>query len=169
MKKNIGNLKKAAIEIGQLLASNGKLCNLLYLDTPDALQVEPHSYSLNEMINEKYVTVYPPVETAIKNAERNTFIVILLDNINLYVADNNTRASFTIYVTTDADHILLNENKNRLLEMCDEVLTTLHETKLSSAGAIEVTSISHVMLSEFRAGYRIALSITDQSHRKAEI
>lgn len=169
MKKDLKNIKKASLEIGQLLAADGVLCNLLYIDTPDALQQEPKTYSLNDMINDEYITVYPPVETTIKDVDRNSFLVILLDNINLRVTDSNIRASFTIYITTDSDHILLNENKNRLLEMCDRVVQTLDQTKLSSAGIIEISSISHVMLSEFRAGYRVSLSITDQSTRKAEI
>ena len=169
MKKDLRNIKKAALEIGQLLASNNTLCSLLYNDTPDALNITNRIYSLNEMLNDKYITVYPPVETTIKESTRNSFLVILLDSINLMVPDDNARASFTIYVTTDSDHILLNDNKNRLLEMCDQVLTSLDRVKLSSAGAISISSISHVMLSEFRAGYRIALSITDQTSRKAEI
>lgn len=169
MKPNLVNIKKAALEIGQLLAADSTLCNLLYIDTPDALQQENNSYSLNDMINNKYITVYPPVETAIKDTERNSFLVILLDNINLRVIDSNVHASFTIYATTDSDHILLNDNKNRLLEMSDRIIQILDQAKLSSAGAIEVNSISHVMLSEFRAGYRISLSITDQTTRKAEI
>lgn len=169
MKKDLKNIKKAALEIGQLLAADEILCNLLYIDTPNALQQTGHSYSLNDMINDKYITVYPPVETTIKDIERNSFLVILLDNINLRVTDNNIRASFTIYTTTDSDHILLLENKNRLLEMCDRIIQVLDQAKLSSAGAIEIGSVSHVMLSEFRAGYRISLNITDQTNRKAEI
>lgn len=169
MKQDLRNIKKAALEIGQVLAGDTQLCNLLYIDSPDALQQTGHSYSLNDMINDKYITVYPPVETAIKDKERNSFLVILLDAVNLQVTDSNIRANFTIYATTDSDHILLNENKNRLLEMCDRIVQVLDQYKLSSAGAINISSISHVMLSEFRAGYRIALSITDQVSRKAEI
>ena len=163
------NIKKAPLEMGQLLANNNKLCNLLYLDIPSALEETSISHSLNDLINDHYITIYPPVETAIKDNTRNSFLIILLDNVNLQVADNNTRANFVVYVTTDVDHILLNNNKNRLLEMCDEVIKTLNGVKLSSAGIVQVSSIAHVMLSEFRAGYRISLSLTDQASRKAEI
>lgn len=164
----LANINKSVLQIGQLLAQNSKIASLLYYDTPDALE-QDIDISLNQLINDKYITVYPPVETAIKDITRNTFLIILLDNINLRYTDNNKSANITIYVSTDADHILLENNKNRLLELNDLIVETLDNKKLSSAGQIMISSISHVMLNEFRAGYRISLSLTDQEIRKAEI
>ena len=63
----------------------------------------------------------------------------------------------------------LNDNKHRLLELSDEVITTLDGFKLSTAGKIEVKNFAHTMLSEFRFAYAIIIGFNDQNPRKVEI
>ena len=88
-----------------------------------------------------YISFFPPVENRIEQYGRNTFISILLDTA-LDAGDNNTRSNLVIYVSTDEEHLLLNENKNRLLEMCDKINSLLDGKKLTTSGELRVTSFS---------------------------
>ena len=158
--KNLRNIKKVPFEIGQLLANNKRFCSFLVDDTNNPGDV---SMSFIELLNEKYITIYPPVEDgAIEQYNRNTYVIILLDSISTADSNANIGVSGNIYITTDVNHILLTENRNRLLEMADEVLQTLDNAKLTSAGEIHINHISHTMINTFRAGYRISFTLSDQ-------
>lgn len=167
--KKIDNIEKSILEIGQLLAGNSQIVQLLYNDTPNALNEEVPSLSVNDLINQKYICLYPPVFDAVDNNSRNTYCILLLDAINFAQQDNNIGATYTLYITTDDAHILLNNNQNRLLKLLNLITQTLDNQKLTASGTINLSSASHVMLSNFRAGYRIRFSITDSMTRKAEI
>ena len=165
--KNLRNIKKVPFEIGQLLANNKRFCSFLIDDTNNPGEV---SMSFVELLNEKYITIYPPVEDgAIEQYNRNTYAIILLDSISTADSNANIGVSGNIYITTDVNHILLTENRNRLLEMADEVLQTLDNAKLTSAGEIHINHISHTMITTFRAGYRISFTLSDQQIERAEI
>lgn len=164
---NLRNIKKAPFEIGRLLAANKTLCGYM-LDDSDT--PAPTEITFENLLNEKYVTIYPPVDEGhMDNYDRNTYLVILLDSINPNGMDENTLVNGTIYVVTDIEHILLTGNRNRLLEMVDEVYRTLNNVKLTSAGQIVVGNIYHTMITPFKAGYRINFSFSDQQYVKAEI
>lgn len=169
MKKNITNIIKNITEIGQLLASNSTITRLVCYDTSDALERPIPDVNYEDLVNQKLICLYPPVDNGIENITNNTYLILLLDNINLQYQDNNVGASFTLYITTDEGHSLLKSNKNRLHELLNQVIQTLDGVKLTSSGTLEVVMASHVMITEFRAGYRIKLTITDQYTRKAEI
>lgn len=163
------NLKHTPIEIAQVLASNQKIVSLLYNDSEFALTTPVPTIPIGELINNDYIGFYPATESGIKNIERNSFIIINLEDFSLQATDNNTTASGAIYITTDKSHCLLAENKLRLLELADEIDSTLDGQKLSSAGQIRLTSVNYVVFSDFRSGYRINFRINDQQHRKAEL
>lgn len=163
--EKLANLKKAITEIAILLSQDTILKCLIVND--NITQPIPEK-DLNDLLSEEYISIYPPVENGIKKIDRHTFLIIIMDSISIANSETS-RANISIYVTTDSEHIWWANNKNRLLELCDRVVSVLDEVKLSSAGQINVTSINHVMLSEFRAGYRINLNITDLQIRKAEI
>lgn len=165
--KNLRNIKKIPFEIGQLLANNQYFCALLVDDTTNPGDV---ALSFITLLNQKYITIYPPVEDgAIEQYNRNSYAIILIDNINMNEDNFNIGVTGSIYVTTDIDHILLTENRNRLLELADEVVQTLNNAKLTSAGAIRINNISHTMLTPFRSGYRIGFSLSDQQVERTEI
>ena len=164
------NLKKVPMEIASLLAANENVVRLIYDDSSSALSTpKDFNIGVRDLITSNYIGFYPATESGIKDIERNTFIIINLEDINLQNADNNTSASGAIYITTDRSHCLLDNNKLRLLELSDEIESVLENEKLSSAGKIYLTSINYVVFSDFRSGYRINFRINDQETRKAEL
>lgn len=167
--KPLTSLKTSVIEIASLLAQDSALVKLVYNDGVDALDRNvPAEVNLNYLIQNHYISVFPPVENRIEEYGRNTFLSILLDSL---VTSNtpNTRGNLVIYVSTTEAELLIKDNRNRLLEICDRIIFKLQDTKLSASGTINITSISHVMLSEFHTAYRINLNISDQSSVKGEM
>lgn len=164
------NLKKAPMEIATLLAADDTVIQLVYNDNQSALS-SPKEIKINiqDLINSNYIGFYPATESGIKDIDRNTFIIINLEDINLQQADNNVSASGAVYITTDKSHCLLDNNKLRLLELADAIEGCLEGQKLSSAGKILLSSINYVVFSDFRSGYRINFRLMDQQSRKAEL
>lgn len=167
--KNLKNIEKAVIEIASVLAQDEIIKRLLINDTTDALNIAVPDKNLNDLIKDNYISIYPPVENRIEAYGRNTFISILVDNISFLTTDENTRANIVLYVSTNADHLLIKDNRNRLLVLSDRIVQLLDDYKLTASGKINVTSMNHVMLSEFHSSYRINCNIADQQVRKAEI
>lgn len=165
--KSLLNIKKTGIEIATILAQDDIVRKLLINDLPSALEDAVPQMDLNTLLRNHYISVFPPVENRIEEYDRNTFMSILVDNIGFQ--SGNARAMLRIYISTNEAHLLLANNRNRLLELGDRVLYLLDAQKLSTAGKIDITSMSHVMLSEFHAAYVINLSIADQVGGKAEV
>lgn len=164
------NLKKVPFEIATLLASNDTIVKLLCNDSPMVLAMKDiFKKSVAELIEENYINFYPAAETGINDIDRNTFIIINIENFDVTITDSNTVATGAVFVTTDKAHCLLNNNSLRLLELCDEIETTLENQKLSSAGSLQLEGIHYVVFSDFRSGYRIDFRCTDQNNRKAEL
>lgn len=167
--KNFVNIKKAPLEIATILAGNTKIKQLLYSDDEDPLNADVSQVTLNQMLEEHYISMVPPTENRIQEYGRNSFLSIIVDTISPNAADNNVRANIIIYVSTNADHLMIKDNGNRLLELADQIYLLLQNKKLTASGEININSFSHVMLSEFHSSYRISLSIADQSTGKADI
>lgn len=167
--KSLRNIKKSVMEIAQLLAQDEDIVKLLFNDEPTALNDAVPRVDLNTLIQEHYICICAPVEDGIKDQWKNTFLTILLDNAMFGRADDNTSVTIRIYVSTDEQHLLLIDNKNRLFELIDRIISILDNYKLSSAGTLTVNSFSHTMLSEFRFAYVIGLSFNEQVTRKVEI
>ena len=164
------NLKKAPIEIASLLAANKKVVQLIKDDSPSALiQPKEQESTVQELINSNYIGFYPATEAGINEIDRNTFIIINLEDFSLNSIDNNINASGAIYITTDKAHSLLENNSLRLLELADAIEGCLEGVKLTSAGTLQIFSINYVVFSDFRSGYRINIRLVDQQGRKAEL
>ena len=162
-------LKKTPFQIAQLIASNPTVVNLIYNDSPSVLTDENVVVEFNSLVTDGYINFYPATDAGIRDIQRNTFIVINLEDFNLNSTDSNTTATGAIYITTDKAHSLLDNNKLRLLELADEIETALADQKLASAGQIKMMSMTYVVFSEFRSGYRISFRLADQQTRKAEL
>ena len=162
-------LKKTPFQIAQLIASNPTVVNLIYNDSPSVLTDENVVVEFNSLVTDGYINFYPATDAGIRDIQRNTFIVINLEDFNLNSTDSNTTATGAIYITTDKAHSLLDNNKLRLLELADEIETTLADQKLASAGQIKMMNMTYVVFSEFRSGYRISFRLADQQSRKAEL
>lgn len=167
--KNFVNIKKAPLEIATILANDTKIKQLLYSDEVDPLNADVSQVTLNQMLEEHYISMVPPTENRIQEYGRNSFLSIIVDTILPNAADNNVRANIIIYISTNADHLMIKDNGNRLLELANQVYSLLQNRKLTASGEINISSFSHVMLSEFHSSYRILLSIADQSTRKVDI
>ena len=165
--RTLKNTKKCAIEIATILAQDETLCKLLVNDKASALTDEKPDKSLNDLIKENYISIYPPVENRIEEYGRNTFLSILVNSVTF--SGQNLNAGVLIYVSTDESHVLLNNNKDRLLEMADRIVQLLQNHKISAAGELNVSSITHVMLSEFHTAYRIAVNFSDQQNGNGEV
>ena len=172
------NLKKAPFEIAERLIITDKkekfeardnILKLLFHDNSSALSQEVSSTTVEFLIQENYIGFYPAIESGIKDVDRNTFLIINLEDFTFQNMDYNTGVSGAIYITTDKEHCLLDNKKLRLLELVDSIETMLEGEKLSSAGQIQVISANYVVFSDFRCGYRINFRISDQTTRKAEL
>ena len=161
------NIKKALKEISLLLAQDEQLARLLYNDKSSALKEEGPS-DWRSLIYDNYIRLTIPNETAIENTQQNTFIVLVLDTVS-FNEEENSRANIFVYITTDANHILLDDNKNRLIEGADRIVSVLQSKKLSAAGQINVTSMNYVTFSDHRGGYQINLNLTDLQSGKVEL
>lgn len=165
--KNLRNIKKVPFEIAQLLANNAEFCGLL---VDDNFSPTAASTSLEELLKQHYIVLYPPVnDGSIKDFFRNTCATILLDNINTDAQDANINLSGYVYVSTDNSHVLISGHRNRLLELADLILQILNGVKLTSAGELQISRINFVMIDTFKSGYRINFTITDQQVERTEI
>lgn len=162
------NIKKVPLEIATILAQDSTLKNLLVIDSSDALSEDEPSYTLNDLLTNHYISMEPPVENRIEEYDRNTFVSILVDSI-LSGPEGEIRANLVLYISTNLDHCMLDDNKNRLLEASDRIIQLLNNKKLTSSGQVNFSSMSHVMLSEFHSAYRIGFSIVDQQKKDGDI
>lgn len=167
--KTLKNIKKSVMEIAQTLAQNEDIVKLLYNDKSSALTDDPPDVDLNTLIQENYICICAPVEDGIKDQWKNTFLTILLDTGFFGRQDDNTAVTIKIYISTDRQHLLLDDNKNRLFELMDQVINTLDQMKISTAGKLDCSNFAHTMLSEFRFAYVITFTFADQNARKVEI
>ena len=167
--KSLINIKKAPLEIAKLLADDTIIKQLVYIDTNNPFTGDVSEVDMNKMLTEHYISFDPPVENRIEEYQRNTFISILIDSVSLYGSEDNIPTTLVIYVSTNADHLIITDNKNRLLELADRVIKILDGKKLSASGSLYINSLQHVMLSEFHSGYRIACRISDLRHKEGDI
>lgn len=166
---NLINIKKSPVEIATILAKDDIIKKLLVIDNANALSQDvPEGVDLNYLIENHYISMEPPVENRIQQYDRNTFISILVDTV-MPASEGNMRANYVIYVSTNMDHQMLNENKNRLLELADRIILLLQDKKFTAAGQMNFGSMSHLMLSEFHSAYRLVFSMTDQQKKVGDI
>ena len=167
--KPLVNIKKAPLEVAQLLANNTTLVKLLTISTPDVLEkTEESLLDLNSLIKDVYINFYAPTEYGIKNFDRAAQISVYIDPITPSRIDGNIDSHIIVYFSTKTDNILLNNNKNRLLEAVDCILQSLDNKKLSAAGQLSCINCSYVFFDDFHAGYRISFSFNDQQNRKVD-
>lgn len=144
-----------------VLAQDETIQRLLLVDSPDALTCEFTPKNPNELITGHYVSFYPPVENRIEEYDRNTFISIVLNTVT--GADVQV-GNYLVYVSTDQNHIALDGNKDRLLELVDRIYQILDGCKLTAAGETDVTTAMFQMLSEMHPAYKVSVHLRDQQN-----
>lgn len=166
--KTIKVLKKALVEIAQLLALNERLQRLLVNDVEEPLSGVFTPLTINELIEKEYINTSGFLENGIEHNGRNTFLVLQWDEFH-FPDNEKVNGTGSIFIGTDYNHVLLNKNQNRLLEIVDEVIMTLDSQKISSAGTINISYATMTVYSEMTFGYRITFTISDQMTKKAEL
>ena len=168
--KTLGKIKNLPQEIVQTLSLNENLQRLLLVDTQDPLGDSTFKMlSWDKLIETNYMSIVPVIDNNIINTSRNSFLIVHLEDIDMYGWEDNTSVNGVVWIGTDAEHCWIKGNKLRLLEMIDEIVKSLDGQKFSVAGKASVTRASSIAYSKTVFGYRIAFKITDQENRKAEL
>lgn len=154
------NIKRAPIEIAQLLYNNKKLMSLITNTNID------NPIDWTTVVAQKYISLCPPLEDGTITGERDLSLIILLDRINMNGADSNMIVSGKIYINAEASRILDSNYNNLLLEIVDEICNTIDGVKLTASGQIAINSINYISYSTMRCGYSINFSFTDQDTQK---
>ena len=154
------NIKRAPIEIAQLLYNNKTLMSLITNTNID------NPIDWTTIVAQKYISLCPPLEDGTITGERDLSLIILLDRINMNGADSNMIVSGKIYINAEANRILDSNYNNLLLEIVDEICNTIDGVKLTASGQISINSINYVSYSTMRCGYSINFSFTDQDTQK---
>ena len=154
------NIKRAPIEIAQLLYNNKTLISLITNTNGD------DSIDWTTIVAQKYISLCPPLEDGTITGERDLSLIILLDRINMNGADSNMIVSGKIYINAEASRILDSNYNNLLLEIVDEICNTIDGVKLTASGQIAINSINYILYSTMRCGYSINFSFTDQDTQK---
>ncbi len=154
------NIKRAPIEIAQLLYNNKTLMSLI-TNTDIANPID-----WTTIVAQKYISLCPPLEDGTITGERDLSLIILLDRINMNGADSNMIVSGKIYINAEASRILDSSYNNLLLEIVDEICNTIDGVKLTASGQIAINSINYISYSTMRCGYSINFSFTDQDTQK---
>lgn len=154
------NIKRAPIEIAQLLYNNKTLMSLITNTNID------NPIDWTTIVAQKYISLCPPLEDGTITGERDLSLIILLDRINMNGADSNMIVSGKIYINAEASRILDSNYNNLLLEIIDEICNTIDGVKLTASGQISVNSINYISYSTMRCGYSINFSFTDQDTQK---
>ena len=154
------NIKRAPIEIAQLLYNNKTLMSLITNTNID------NSIDWTTILAQKYISLCPPLEDGTITGERDLSLIILLDRINMNGADSNMIVSGKIYINAEASRILDSNYNNLLLEIVDEICNTIDGVKLTASGQIAINSINYISYSTMRCGYSINFSFTDQDTQK---
>lgn len=154
------NIKRAPIEIAQLLYNNKTLMSLITNTNID------NPIDWTTVVAQKYISLCPPLEDGTITGERDLSLIILLDRINMNGADSNMIVSGKIYINAEASRILDSNYNNLLLEIVDEICNTIDGVKLTASGQISINSINYISYSTMRCGYSINFSFTDQDTQK---
>lgn len=154
------NIKRAPIEIAQLLYNNKTLMSLITNTNID------NPIDWTTIVAQKYISLCPPLEDGTITGERDLSLIILLDRINMNGADSNMIVSGKIYINAEANRILDSNYNNLLLEIVDEICNTIDGVKLTASGQIAINSINYISYSTMRCGYSINFSFTDQDTQK---
>lgn len=158
--KKLQNIKKAMSEIVFKLASNAEIQKLLLVDSPDIKNSSFTPIPQQEMLDKNYIMMAPQNDVAITDNSKNTFLVAAIMSIQ-FKEDGNHDIDAVIYVATNIEHALINNNEDRALAIADEIVNILDNLKLSCATSIKCDNIARMAYSEFYSGYEILFSFAD--------
>lgn len=162
----LDNFERAMFEILKKLSLNDTIQRLLVLDGKDALTANFSSLSFQQLLNEQYLSVSPSLENGIQNMERNSFLIITYEDFNFEGDEGNIVAKGSIYIGSHNQHILLNNNKHRLLQLLNHIYDTLDGFKATISGAVSILNALRLNYSEYVSGFDIQFEIREQPTKK---
>lgn len=161
--KNLGNIIKILPEFKTALLANANLRKMLFYSSTDALSKNaPSIEDVSELI-----TFQPLAESGIKNFGKHTYIVIDIDLIDLEIDDDSSiLTNVDIAAITQFDTWLLDDNKIRLLEICNEIITAIDGIKFSSSGAADIWEVRRVTINEQSNSYVCRVIVGDDTTKE---
>lgn len=165
------NVEKTFNEIACALASNEKICRLLYIDSPDALTASNFTMpSLEKMFDEKYVNTCPQRQSGIQDLGRNSLLILRINMVNFEDDATGVHVYADCSIITNYNTSVLTGNKDRALKIADAIEEELTKHKFSSATKVQVDRIENAVYSEYEFGYVVSFDFQDQvSKKKVEI
>lgn len=149
--------EKTLFEISDALLKNEDILRLLKYPEKDALKrVVPDRSSM-----ENYIFHKPVLESGIEQYKRNVFIMVNLRSITFTGRENIN--NFEIIVICDSDQWELEDNKIRPLQIVNNIVDTLDNTKFSSVGKLSVTRLEEFVVQKQLYGYIVDFENADIS------
>lgn len=163
---NLINFERALFSILKQLSLNEKIQRLLVLDGADTLTTDFSCLSFQELLQDQYLSVSPSLENGIQNMQRNSFLIITYEDFVFDDAEGNIVAKGSIYIGTHNQHILLNNNKHRLLQLLSAIYETLDGFKTNIAGVVNINQALRINFSEYVSGFDIQFELREQLNKK---
>lgn len=160
------NFERAMFEILKRVSLNENIQRLLVLDGKDALTTNFSPLSFQQLLKDQYLSVSPSLENGIQNMERNSFLIITYEDFDFEEVEGNIVAKGSIYIGTHNQHILLNNNKHRLLQLLDCIYDTLNGFKTTVSGAVSISRALRLNYSEYVSGFDIQFELREQPTKK---
>lgn len=163
---NLISFERALFSILKQLSLNEKIQRLLVLDGADTLTTDFSYLSFQELLQDQYLSVSPSLENGIQNMQRNSFLIITYEDFIFDDTEGNIVAKGSIYIGTHNQHILLNNNKHRLLQLLSAIYETLNGFKTNIAGVVNINQALRINFSEYVSGFDIQFELREQLNKK---
>jgi len=153
--KNLENVGKMFFELKTAILNNEDVRKLLYYDSSDALsRTAP---SIDDVSG--YVFNAPIMESGIEDFNRNTYIMIDLPSVDMDFEDGNHTLlpPFMVTAITNYAHWELDNNKLRLIELCDRIIKQVDNIKFSMSAKSYVLTMERVIISKQLYGYTLKI------------
>ena len=164
--KSLKSITKSLRDIAVRIAQDIELQKLLISDVRNVQQENYTPLSVNEMLEQHYILLTPQNEKSIQNMGRNTFLIITIQDVNFESQDANSTANGNIFVVTDIDHAMINNEEERSMAIADRLIQDLDNLKLSASVALTITSMSRIAYTETLCGLQIRFKIGEQINQK---
>ena len=163
----IENIEKTFNEIACALASNEKICRLLYIDKPDALTTNQFTQpSIEFLFENKYVNTCPQRQSGIQDLGRNSLLILRISSVNFEKDSTGVHVYADCSIITNYTVSMLDNNKDRALVLAGLIEDELSKHKFSSAIKVNVDRIESVVYSEYEFGYGVSFEFQDQVIKK---
>jgi hypothetical protein len=160
--KNLTIFTQTLAEFKLLLWNDPTIRKLLVYDTPDALSKEVPSIELD---SSKYIFTCPIMESGLVDFNRKVYIMMDLKDIDVDTSsDDSTKdidASLYITPITTDECWELNDNKFRLIEICDKIVDLIDGKKFSLSSKPAILMVSREIIDKRLYGYSVRILLSN--------